>query len=226
MFRSDVPKLSRSKEEEYFTWRLRCPRCKKFLLYDRTYEPNGRVRRIFKPTDPASLSECPRCHQRWFFYKQPDEIEVLETHQSTDELRREEIELDNSRGVSELKRTRSVSEEWTQSYTLEREETMSAGVKGTFGVDGGPKVEVTAEQALKERFAISEQKKRTFAEEISFEVPPGVVRKVTLTFKRTWQHGTIRLTPPGESPVEVPFKVVAALQMDITQVDEMAAAAS
>lgn len=226
MFGSKSPQLPRSKDENHFHWRMRCPRCQRLILHSRTYEPSGRVRRIRRPTDPASLSECPRCHQRWFYYQQPDQIEVLETRQSSDELRREEFVLDNTKGTSTLKRTRSVSEEWTQAYSLEREETDTATITGTLGVDGGPSAAVTAEQALKERFAISEQKKRTFTEEISFEVPPGVSRSVLLTFKRTWQHGTIRVTPPDEEAFEVPFKVATALMMDVAQEDTTAGAAA
>jgi hypothetical protein len=220
--------LSRSAEQRYWDKHTKCPRCKRWIIYTVTYEPGGRVRRIRNPKHPAALVECPRCHDRWFFFQQPVEIEFLEGEQSSTIAHTEEIELDNSRGTSPLLRTRTISEEWTHTYEVEREETNTTGLKAGLGIEHGPNLEVTAEQAIKERYSISDQKKETYSEELSFEVPPGVRRNVRVTFKEVWEQGRVRLALPSTArdfesdevtKVELPFRVVVDVVMDVAQED-------
>ncbi len=197
-------------------------------MYTLTYEPDGRVRRILPPTDPASLVECPRCHQRWFFFTQPVRIDFVDGKQWAKEAYVDEMVLDNRKGSSPLVRKRTVSEEWTQTYEVEREETQTNTTKLSAGVEHGPSIEVTAEQALKERYSISEQKKQVYTEELAFEVPPGVCRHVRIIFKEVWQAGIVRLSLPtaGQQAeaketnnVEIPFRAVINVAMDLVQED-------
>lgn len=213
-------KLQPTSEQLYFETASRCPRCRRLLLYSRTYEYGGKVKRIRTPRDPAALAECPRCNGRWFYYEQPTVTEFVETHQTVEVIRTEEMHFDNVRATSPLRRTDTVTEEWAQSYDLEVEQTAAEGTKLSLGLEKGPSVDVTAEQSLKQRFAISEQKRRTFTQEIPIEVPPGVKRTVILTFKRIWQHGTISLRPAEGPSITMPFKVVINVRMDQAQVDD------
>ncbi len=220
--------LRLSEEQRVLNKNSKCPRCDRLLLYTTTYEPTGRVRRVLNPTDPLSLAECPRCHQRWFYFEQPLQIEFIEGPRESEEGELSELVLDNRRGTSDLKRKRTVTQEWTQRYEVERENTETVGAKLGANIGAIATLEVTAEQALKERYAVSEEKREVYTEELSFEVPAGVCRKVRLAFKHHWQAGVIRVRlpssgNPGESQeaeqLEVPFRVMVDVSMDLAQED-------
>jgi hypothetical protein len=74
---------------------------------------------------------------------------------------------------------------------------------------------------------VSEQQKRVFTEQLTFDVPPRVRRTVRLTFKQAYQHGfvEISLRDPAEvdhpilHKLRFPYKVAVDLAMDVTQQD-------
>lgn len=219
--------LRPSKEQQVCNSKSKCPRCNHFLWYTTTYEPSGRVRRILNPTDPRSLAECPRCHQRWFYFEQPLQVDFVEERRWSEEGTVSELTLDNRRGVSELNRRQTVTQEWTQRYEVEREKSESVGAK--LGADLGAiaTLELTAEQTLKERYSVSEEKKEVYTEELTFEVPAGVCRTVRLTFREQWQGGVVSVQlppsgpagdPPGEE-LRVPYRVMVGMSMDLAQED-------
>jgi hypothetical protein len=109
----------------------RCPRCRRYLVYTTTYEPNGRVRRILNPTHPAALAECPYCHERWFFFTQPVDVEIVETGRTYEMAKTDKMVLDNRRGRSPLVRKYTISEEWSQEYEIEREHSDTESVKAS-----------------------------------------------------------------------------------------------
>jgi DNA-directed RNA polymerase subunit RPC12/RpoP len=197
-----------------------CPHCGRSTLLTHTYEYGGEKRRTFtNPKDPAAVAECPRCHGRWFFFERPVTIEVVEDLRTTEVASTDEMVLDNSKGRTPLKRSQSISREWTQTVAVEQERT--DGTQTKFGLAAqGVSLETMAEQAVRSKYSISETQKLTRTDELQLDVPAGTKRRLVMTFKRTWQHGKLVLTPADGDPVEVPYKVVADVTLDVAQVDE------
>lgn len=73
-------------------------------------------------------------------------------------------------------------------------------------------------QLLKERYSISEKKLRSYTDEITIEVPAGVLRNVHFIYKYTVQHGKVLVTSEGEKS-EFIYRVVTDLNLDVTQED-------
>lgn len=198
----------------------KCPRCNKLIFFAHTYEFGGQKRRtVTNPKDPAAIAECPRCHRRWFFFERPVTFEILEGERTTEVAFTEDMILDNSKGATPLMRNRSISREWAKTISLESERTDTKQAK--FGLSSqGISLESMAEQAIRSKYARSEEQSQTFTDDLQFEVPPGTKRRVVLTFNHNWQHGKLVLVKPEDDPVEIPYRIVDGLTLDVAQEDE------
>lgn len=211
--------LNFSKQHSKYTRSSRCPHCNKLLLYTRDYVDGRAVSpwRFGPPKDPSTIQECPKCSGRWSVYGTPMKIEVEEGNRESEVAYQEEIVLDNLRGKSLLKRKKTISEEWTQTLDLGSERSATQESSLRLGNDTIGITEM-AQNALKTTYRLSQGQTKTYSEELDFEVPAGVRRRVTLIFKRVWQYGRLRFEDDGRS-MEIPFKVVVGLELDVTQDD-------
>ncbi|HEV2069698.1 MAG TPA: hypothetical protein VGR26_07895 [Acidimicrobiales bacterium] len=175
--------------------------------------------RITPPEDPSAIAECPKCNGRWFIFEDANQIEVSEGARESEVAYSEEFVLDNSRGVSSLRTTKTVAYEWSQVLEISVETTSANESSVKFGGDIAS-LNVMAQNAIKTTYKLSEEKSRTYSNEFTFDVPAGVRRRVIMTFKRVWQHGHLILKSADGSDSQIPFKVVVALDFDnITQDD-------
>lgn len=209
----------RSELEKVFERNNKCPRCNKLILFTHTYEYGAQKRRtITNPKDLAAVAECPRCHGSWFYFERPATIEVVPGERSTEVAFTESLTLDNSKGTTPLKRNRSISREWTKAISLESEQSDTK--QTTFGLSTqGVSLSSMAEQAIRSKFSISEEQKHIYTDELEFEVPAGTKRRVVLTFNHNWQHGKLILAEPEGGMVEVPYRFVDSLTLDVAQED-------
>ncbi|HVQ57733.1 MAG TPA: hypothetical protein VMS60_02385 [Solirubrobacterales bacterium] len=214
---------TRSEQQRATERSSKCPRCNKFILFTHTYEFGGEKKRtISYPKDPATVAECPRCHGSWFYFERPATIEIVKGERSVEPAFTEELTLDNSKGANSLKRSQSISREWTKEVSLEGEQVNTE--QSTFGVAiQGVSLGAMAEQAIRSKHSLSEGQKQTYTDTLDFEVPVGVRRRVVLTFKHNWQHGKLVLAEPDGDSIEIPYKVVDFLTMDVSQQDEQVA---
>jgi hypothetical protein len=211
---------SRSRQQITAELSNKCPRCSKFLFFTYTYEFGGRKRRtVTNPRDPAAVAECPRCHGSWFYFERPATIEIIMGDRSIEPSFTESLILDNSKGATSLKRSQSISREWTKTVLIEGEQVKTR--QTTLGLSmQGVSLGSMAEQAIRSKHSLSEERKETYTDLLEFEVPPGTKRRVVLTFNHNWQHGKLILTSPEGDPIEIPYRVVDFLTMDVTQEDE------
>jgi len=150
---------------------------------------------------------------------------ILETERVEEFLGSEQRLIDNSNSSTNLTRKFTISKEWSQSYTIEYENTTTRSREG--GVDlqlfsfklGNLKL--TTQSNLKEKYSISESSKQTYGEEIVIQIPPYTKLRVFFQWKRLWQHGLIKFKDSSsETEFEVPFRVVIGVTFDQMQVDE------
>lgn len=214
-------RLNRSKQYEDYKRTSRCPHCKKFLWWSREYVNGKELKewRITPPEDPSAIAECPKCKGRWFVYEGANQIEVSEGARTSEIAFSEEFVLDNSRGISSLRTTRTATYQWTRTLEIgvEATETNESSVK--VGTDIAS-LNVMAQNAIKTSYKLSEEKSETYSNEFPFDVPSGVRRRVILTFKRVWQHGQLTLTNADGSCSRIPFKVIVALDLDTVSQDD------
>ena len=76
-----------------------------------------------------------------------------------------------------------------------------------------------AKNTVSSSYKVSRTETKTFSDELEFEVPAGVSRRVTLTFNRVWQLGHLRLAHDDGTSAEIPFRVVVGLSLDVAQED-------
>ncbi|HUB98738.1 MAG TPA: hypothetical protein VMS11_02830 [Solirubrobacterales bacterium] len=188
-------------------------------MFVHTYEYGQKRRSIATPKDPATVAECPRCHDSWFFFERPATIEVVTGDRTVEPAFAERLVLDNSKAATPLKRTHSISREWKKTISLESEQTRTEQVTLGLAIEG-VSLGTMAEQAIRSKHSLSEEQTYTYTDSLDFEVPAGTIRRVTLSFNHTWQHGTLILTDPEEDPVRIPYKVIDSLTMDVAQEDE------
>jgi hypothetical protein len=221
------------------TWS--CPRCGRAFSWrhvrycDGAGEPIGWVNAVAALSQPhvvllhkagAETARCPRCDQTWPVFATdaagalPSAPNVTETRRTLDEWYRQTQWVDNRRGSKELHRTVTIGREWQQSVRVESEASREVGGAGKLSVPSLSELSASAEQSVKAHYSLTQDVTRSYSDQIVIEVPPWTVRGLTLTFKRHWQHGTVRVPAPGASVVELPYSVAVELTADVTAWDQ------
>ena len=151
-------------------------------------------------------------------------LTILETERVEEFLGSEQRLIDNSNSSTNLTRKFTISKEWSQSYTIEYENTTTRGGEGGIGLQffnfNLGNIKLTTQSNLKEKYSISESSKQTYGEEIVIQIPPHTKLRVFFQWKRLWQHGLIKLKDSNGSECELPFRVVIGVTFDQMQVDE------
>lgn len=215
-------RLNFSKQHTDWKRNSRCPICNKFSLYVRDYVDGKEVTawRFSAIEDASAIEECPKCNGRWFVYDRQMVVEVVEDNRELEVAYSDEFVLDNLNGRSTLHRKKTIGQQWTQVLDLSTEETSAHEASLTLGNDV-MSLSAMAQNAVKTAYKISEEQTRTYSEELEFDVPAGVRRRVTLTYKRVWQHGRLLLRREDEGSLEFPFKVLVSMELDVRQDDSL-----
>jgi hypothetical protein len=216
-----MPAADNTAEQTTFTRNMRCPLCGKFLWYSHDYLDGRRVDGIrFGPLkDPAAMSQCPKCGGLWFVYERELQFEIVEGDRTTEVAAEQTMTLDNLQGSSPLRRRKEVSQEWNTQLeiTVEESSTRQNGIQ--IGTKDVASFSAIAENALKVNYRTIEESRRKYTETFEFEVPVGVIRTVTFTFQRIWQHGVLRTEAQDGTVVECPYRVISGFELDVKQID-------
>lgn len=235
-----------SKQQTKLLLTHRCPACRAAMIGRRKPDYfKGDGTRIAAPFnvlilltllwDRSAVAECPQCHQRWsvFHRSEPSaprqqELDTLrvdaivETSRSEELLGEEQRIVDNSKSAIALERRFTVTKEWSQFCTLEHETTRDIAGGLAIGVPGVPNVAsitASAKEIVTAHYAISEETKRTYTEEITLRIPAKTKLTVNFSWKRIWQHGVIKVYDEKGMLHELQFKVAVGLTFDQAQVD-------
>jgi hypothetical protein len=133
---------------------------------------------------------------------------IVETQRVEEPLGEEVRDIDNSQSIVGILRKISVNREWMQSCVLERETTAKAG--GELSLQGAWLVDLraTAEGAIRKRYEITTEERRTYSEELTITVPGHKRVQVILKWKQIWQCGIVLLRRESDGlEVQVPFRV-------------------
>jgi hypothetical protein len=206
----------------YMKTRGRCAHCKRRASYRhwlKIVTPDGKpLPKARLSTSRDALAECPHCGARWPFYAGQAEVspaatqEIVETEIVVDEDPQPSIPFDNRGGTAPYAVRRAFTAEWQQTCEIHREETDTARQTRGFSPDAGVTFESSAEQAVKNAYSITETKRVSRSDEVSFEVPAGVRREVRIVHRRVWQHGVLRLTR-SDASIDIPFRVLTNVEI-------------
>lgn len=137
--------------------------------------------------------------------------EVVETTTSEEPIGVEHRLVQNSSDTSGTKRIQIVRE-FIRTMKIDIDSTMSAGSEAGVGLDR-TRVEGSISAELRKSYGMSETSCERFTEEVIFNVRPQSSIRISLAWKRIWQHGYARVTGSNGS-FEVPYQVVRALTFD------------
>lgn len=128
------------------------------------------------------------------------------------------IPFDNLQGTSPFTVRRTFTAEWTQTCEVRDEHTTGTKAGATVGT-AGAKLQFAAEEAIKTAFALTETKRTTRSDEVTFDVPPGVRRDVRVDHRYIWQRGVVRFER-ASGAVDVPFRVLTNVEIGYRFADQ------
>ena len=126
------------------------------------------------------------------------------------------VQCDNSRSQSEKTFNVRAARTWRRQYVIQAENTRTEGSSASVGFNREvtAKVERTLQQTLRESSSRTYEQQETFEQSVSVTVPAGVQELITLSWKRIWQLGYVKMLVDG-TLVEVPFKEQVGVAFDI-----------
>jgi hypothetical protein len=148
--------------------------------------------------------------------------EIIETGRTVEDYRVDTVELNNLKASSKLTRKVTINKEWTQSYVIDQEATEKSSRRGDLKLGGLADLGTSFEKEFAAKYSTTQTAKRSYTDEIVFEVPEHTRRRVFFDYKLVWQHGIIRYRGADGLPVEVPYRVAVDLTLDLAQEDEYA----
>ena len=117
------------------------------------------------------------------------------------------IPFDNRHGTSPYAVKRTFTAEWSQVLEVRHEEGEMTRTGLSVGSQGTAKLEAVAQQAIKDAYSISDSRRESRNDEVSFEVPAGVRREVRVVHRRIWRRGVMRFVA-DDIDAGIPFRVL------------------
>lgn len=127
--------------------------------------------------------------------------------------------IDNSQGTSPIVRTFRLSREWTKSYTLGSEQsitvTKSVGYTSKLG-----EIRQQAGRTITQHYSTSGEERRAFEDTVTVTVAPRTCSEIAFAWKEIRQRGYVEQTGAATSITSrVPFELVLGLTYDPRQID-------
>jgi hypothetical protein len=142
---------------------------------------------------------------------------IVETHRTAEVIGDDPpVRCDNRK--SRAKKTFSVrgARTWRRQCVIQTENMRAEGTSASVGFSREitAKVEQTLQQTVRNSYSRTNEVQETYEQSVDVEVPAGVLELVTLTWKKIWQHGYIKIRLNG-FPVEAPFEELVGVGFDI-----------
>ena len=102
---------------------------------------------------------------------------------------------------------------------MEYEKAYSSNNKISVDIEGIVGLSKSVEKSVKSRYAVTDESKKTFSEEVIVEVPGFTKVRVSFQWKRIWQHGIVK-AQVGSETINIPYQVIVGLTFDQSQEDE------
>jgi len=127
--------------------------------------------------------------------------------------------IDNSQGTSPIVRTFRLSREWSKSYTLGSDQSITV----TTSVGYTPKlaeIRMQAGRTIGQHYSTSSEERRAFEDTVTVTVAPRTRSEITFAWKEIRQRGYVEQTEGATSITSrVPFELVLGLTYDPRQID-------
>jgi len=216
----------------FYSSGYRCPKCGERLTNKlgavtlEFYSVTG-ARMPFWQAGPwrADSAACPLCHYRFKLKDSAQStptvtsvINVIETERREDPIGTDTTLIDNSRSSVAVTRTITATKEWSRSYSIEKETSVTAGIDFDVGFGGAGSLKATCESTLSKKYVNSENHNDIYTETISVDVPGSTSLRLLIQWKNIVQLGFLEIRA-GEKVTHVPFEAVVGVTFDQQQID-------
>jgi DNA-directed RNA polymerase subunit RPC12/RpoP len=221
----------------FYTSGYRCPQCKarlvnalgvstlKFYLADGTEIPIWQLSGY-----RAAYAVCPDCGFRFNTKADavappaaapaPVMLEIVETERREDPFGTDSRLVDNSQSQATVKRTFTVSKDWSREYSVSYEKASVENAGITLGEKDIASISAGCEQTLTKRYSVSQTSSQTYTEEVEIDVPAATKLRIDFQWKKILQCGYVNVRESSGQIVRVPFSAVVGVTFDQAQVEE------
>lgn len=222
-----------SRQQWEYMLSCKCPLCHERTLSGRFVRAGGTslatLERLIKMATAAGRSdiflECTRCHGRWPQFASevvptaglPQNVEVTETHRSEEFIGDENRLIDNAQSSATLSRSLTLSREWSRSYVVEEQKKWVGSGGITLGQENIAGLKLAAEKTLETRYSITQTSKQVYTEQVTLNVPANCRLRLSIVWKRVWQHGLVTFRHSDGSQLQIPFQIAVGLTFDQKQ---------
>jgi hypothetical protein len=148
-------------------------------------------------------------------------FEFLEKEKIEKPLNEERRVIDNSQSSAEVRRTITLSKEWSQTITIDNATTTSVKAEASGKVWGIVDLKLEAERRIREKYSTSTETKQRVSDEVVITVPAKTKIEVVFAWKQVWQSGIIRAHAPDGSILELPYSFCLEPTFDQRQVESL-----
>jgi hypothetical protein len=224
-----------AEHKRYLTSGYKCPSCgesilKKTDFYFRSGKKIPRWVNAKAMSIPKMIvmAGCPICEHRWEVYGKSKPavafgvsvVDVVETERSEEAIGDDRRLIDNSKSSTKVTRKFALTKEWSRTYSIEYEKSHIDRSELNIAIQNIGGLRASAEHGLRQKYAMSEEAKETYVEEIESEVPAFTKLSLVFRWKRIWQHGVVQLNTSEGDEIRVPYKIVVGITFDQFQTDE------
>jgi hypothetical protein len=107
---------------------------------------------------------------------------------------------------------------WRQTVEVNLEELTAGSLKANVGLAVGPfkaGLEAEIQNSIKQTYKNSHEAEKTFEQNLSFDVPAGVMLTVLLKWKQIWQDGEMKLAFTNGNVALIPFSQAVEVSYDL-----------
>jgi len=153
---------------------------------------------------------------------QEQRVELVETRRIEESLGEDRRVIDNTNSSAEVRRTITVSREWSQTIAIDDETTTSVKGEASVKLKAIFNLKLEAERRIREKYTTSTETKRKCSDEVVITVPARTKIELVFAWKQVWQCGIIRAHAHDGSTVELPYRLCLEPTFDQKQVESPA----
>jgi hypothetical protein len=226
-----------AEHKRYLTSGYKCPSCGESISMktDLYFRGGKKVPRWLYAKKAISFPKiivtagCPICEYRWEVYAKSKPVvafgvsvvDVVETERSEEVIGDDRRLIDNLKSSTKVTRKFALTKEWSRTYSIEYEKSHTDRNELNIAIPDIGGLRASAEHGLRKKYAMSEEAKETYVEEIESEVPAFTKLSLVFRWKRIWQHGVVQLKTSKGDEIRVPYKIVVGVTFDQFQTDEI-----
>ncbi len=145
-------------------------------------------------------------------------VRVVEVSRSEVPIGDEMLHIDNSQSSSPTVRVKRLTKEWTRSYNVEIDKSLSITGGGGLALHL-VELKAQAEQAVSHKYSASAEERQNYEDEVTITVAAQTNSRIVFSWKEIHQNGYVVFSEEENAP-QVPFDIIMGVTFDQRQVDE------